>query len=168
MKDGSHLRVEEGGRGLDNGDGLVEDLGGVDVAGGALNHGGKVESQVLRVHLGCEAEGQGLLLAGGDGDIVAGGSQVAEDNWRVRGTRLAIGSQERATDEQEVDGLGLVVCDGEESLGGMAIDELDTKDLAVREDGRDVDGKLGGHAGVLELLLGHFNLYRRVSRARRT
>lgn len=109
--DCSHLRVKERGGSLDNGDGLVEHLLGEHGTLGVLDDGGQVEGQVLGVHLGCEAVGKRLLLAGRDGDIVAGGRQVADNDWWLRSAWNANWSHEGATNKEKVDGLSLEVCD---------------------------------------------------------
>lgn len=107
----SHLRVKERGRGLDDGDGLVEDLLGEDRALRVLNHGSQVQGQVLGVHLSCEAIGQSFLLASRDHDIVASRSQVANNDRRCRSAWSADWSHKGTTNEKKVDGLDLVVCD---------------------------------------------------------
>lgn len=58
------LRVEDAGIGFDNGDGTVE---GRKREEGVLraNNGGQVQSEILWVHVGGEAEGQALLLSRG-------------------------------------------------------------------------------------------------------
>jgi hypothetical protein len=131
------LRVEPANGSLDNADGLVVNLAGVDLTGGALEHGGEVQAQVLGVHLGREGVGEGLLLAGGDADAVFLGGEVLEDLGLV-----GLGG-ERAADDQDLDGLGLLVVDIEDGAGGVAVDELDAKDLCLGEGGGDVDVEVG-------------------------
>jgi hypothetical protein len=149
-----HLRVEPGQRCLNDADGLVVDLLGVDLAGCALEHSGDVQAQVLRVHLGRERVGESLVLAGGDGDAVALGGQVAQDGGDLRRAGDIDGSGERATDDQNLDGLGLLVVDIKNGAGRAAVDELNAKDLCVREGGLDVDVDVGSLllAGVLDVL----------------
>lgn len=151
----SHLRVKDGGRSLNNRDSLVENLSGVDVASGALDHSGEVEVKVLGMHLGCEAVGHRLALTGGNGEVVAGGTQVTESNWWIRSTWEVSWSQEGTTNEQEFDRLDLVVCDRDDGLSSMTVDQLHTEDLTVGEGTLDIYVKLGRDAGVLEFL---FNL----------
>lgn len=131
------MRVEPANGSLDNADGLVVNLAGVDLTGGALEHGGEVQAQVLGVHLGREGVGEGLLLAGGDADAVFLGGEVLEDLGLV-----GLGG-ERAADDQDLDGLGLLVVDIEDGAGGVAVDELDAKDLCLGEGGGDVDVEVG-------------------------
>ena len=148
-----HLGIEERGRSLDDRHSLVEDLFGKDFTRGALDNSGKVESQVLGVHLGREAVGERLLLASGDGEVVAGRRQVAEDNRRGRSAWSTNGSEERTADKEEVDGLGLLVGDVEDGLSGMAVDKLDSEDLAVREGSGNGDCNVGRGARILERFL---------------
>jgi hypothetical protein len=89
------------------------------------------------VHLGREGVGEGLLLAGGDADAVFLGGEVLEDLGLV-----GLGG-ERAADDQDLDGLGLLVVDIEDGAGGVAVDELDAKDLCLGEGGGDVDVEVG-------------------------
>jgi len=155
-----HLRVEPRQGRLNDADSLVVDLTGVDLAGGALEHGGEVQAQVLRVHLGCEGVGEGLVLAGGDGDAIALGGQVAEDGGDLRRAGDIDGSGEGATNDQDLDGLGLLVVHIEHGAGGVAVDELDAEDLCFREGGLDVDVEVGRLllAGVLDVVLDTLNL----------
>lgn len=116
-----------------------------------LEDGSQVEGQVLGVHVDSETVGGSLLLAGRDQEVVLGGGQAA------------VGSlvQERTTDDVKVDGGGLMVGDGQNSVGRMSIDELDTEDLGIREGNRDSDIQLGSllYIGVLNLLYGLRSLY---------
>lgn len=155
-----HLRVEPGHGSLNDADGLVVDLAGVDLAGSALEHGGEVQAQVLRVHLGCEGVGEGLVLAGGDGDAIALGGQVAQDGGDLRRAGNIDGGGEGATNDQDLNGLGLLVMHIEDGAGGVAVDELDAEDLCFREGGLDVDVDVGRLllAGVLNVVLDTLNL----------
>lgn len=148
------MRVEPAHGSLNDADGFVVDLAGVDLAGGALEHGGEVQAQVLRVHLGCEGVGESLVLAGGDGDAIALGGQVAQDGGDLRRAGNIDGSGERASDDQDLDGFGFLVVDVEDGAGGVAVDELDAEDFCVREGGLDVDVDVGGLllAGVLDVV----------------
>ena len=96
-----HLRVEPAHGSLNDADSLVVDLASVDLAGGALEHGSKVQAKVLRVHLSCERVGEGLVLAGGDGDAIALGGQVAQNGRDLRRAGDIDGSGERATNDQD-------------------------------------------------------------------
>lgn len=134
MKARSHLGVEQAGGPFNNGDGLV--VGG-DCENGVLGvpqNGDELETEILGVELGGEGVGHSLLSAGGDLNRVLLRGEVAHD------LRLAIGLLEkRATNDAYANGLGLIVGDGQTRLGDMAVDHLDTKDLALRERGRDLD-----------------------------
>lgn len=55
---GLHLGVEDAGGCLDNADSLVVGLKGVESILAVPDNGGKVELEVLGVHLGLEAVGQ--------------------------------------------------------------------------------------------------------------
>ena len=116
-----------------------------------LEDGGQVEGQVLGVHVGSEAVGGRLLLAGRDQEVVLGDGQV--------GDRL--GAHKGATDEAKVDGGGLMVGDRQDSVGRVAIDELDTKDFGVREGNRDGDVQVGCllDIGILNFLDSLGSLY---------
>lgn len=150
-----HLRVEPGDGSLNDADSLVVDLASVDLTGGALEHGGEVQAQVLRVHLGREGVSEGLLLTGGDGDAIALGGQVAQDGGDLRRAGDIDGGGEGAADNEDLDGFGFLVVDIEDGAGGVAIDELDAEDLCLRERGGDVDIDVGSGllAGILDLLL---------------
>jgi hypothetical protein len=126
----------------------------VNLASCALQHSGDVQAQVLRVHLGRERVGESFVLAGGDGDAIALGGQVAQDGGDLRCARNIDGSGEGATDNHDLDGLGLLVVDIENGAGRAAVDELNAKDLCVREGSLDVDVDVGSLllAGVLDVL----------------
>ena len=156
----SHLRVEPANGSLNNADGLVVNLAGVDLAGGALEHCGEVQAQVLRVHLGRERVGESLVLAGGDGDAIALGGQVAQDGGDFRRAGDIDGSGEGAADDQDLDGFGFLVVHVEDGAGGVAVDELDAEDLCLREGGGDVDVEVGCLLleGVFDLLFDALDL----------
>lgn len=95
------------------------------------------------------------MLAGGDRNAIALGGQVAQNGRDLRRAGDIDGSGERATDDQNGDGLGFLVVDVEDGAGGVAVDELDAEDLCLREGGLDVDVDVGSLllAGVLDGLL---------------
>jgi hypothetical protein len=106
------------------------------------------------VQLGGEGVGNSLLLARGDLDRVFLGSQVANN--------LGLASSfvgQRAGNETQANWLGLVVADGEASLRGMTIDELNTKDLSLGEGDGNLDVKVG-RLGVLDGLFDCLSLGR--------
>ena len=150
-----HLRVEPAHGSLDDADSLVVNLASVNLAGGGLEHSGKVQAKVLRVHLSRERVSEGLVLAGRDGDAIALGGQVAQDGRDLRRAGDIDGSGERATDDQDLDGLGFLVVHVEDSACGVAVDELDAEDLCLRESGLNVDVDVGSLllAGVLDVVL---------------
>lgn len=135
-----HLRIEEAGGSLDNTDGLVVDLLGEDCTLYIREHGSQVESQVLGVHLGCEAVGQSLLLASWDRDVVACGSQIADNLRWNRSAWNTDGGHERAANKEEVDRAGLMVGNGQNGLSRVSVDELHTKHFGVWERCGDLDG----------------------------
>ena len=105
----------------------------MDHASVVLEDGGQVEGQVLGVHLGSEAVGGSLLLASRDQKVVLAEGQVAD----------SLGADERTTNEAKMNRGSLMVGDGENGVGRVAIDELDTEDLRVGEGNRDGDVQLG-------------------------
>lgn len=129
------LRVEDAGIGFDNGDGTVE---GRKREEGVLraNNGGQVQSEILWVHVGGEAEGQALLLSRGDFDGILVGCQVANDARR----RSWIGGPQTATNELNGDWIGLFIGEGEDGLGLLAIDQLNAEDFSIGEAGFNCDG----------------------------
>lgn len=148
-----HLGIEDAGGSLNNADGLVVGRDGVESIL-AVEDRDQLEAHVLGVHLGAEAVVDSLRLAGGDLNRVALGSQVAQHLGLV----AAIEDQ-RPANNGHADGLGLLVGDVEHSLGSMAVDELDTEDLGLREFGLDRDlqvGRLGlsGSLGGSFVLMG--------------
>lgn len=128
------MRVEDARRRLDDGNRLVVGGDREEVVLLVLEHSYQLEADVLRVHLGSEAVGQRLLLAAGDLQSIALASQVAQNM-----SLLASILDQRAADDGDSDGLWLLVVDGQTSLGRVAVDQLDTEDLRLREAGRDGD-----------------------------
>lgn len=72
-----HLGVENAGFRLHDTDSAIIGIDGVEVALGAGDDRGELESDILGVHLGGEAVAQALLLTSGDINTISGGSQVA-------------------------------------------------------------------------------------------
>ena len=133
-----HLWVKDAGGGLDDGDGLVVGGNGEEVVLLVLDHGDELQTEVLGVHLGGEAIGQRLLLAGGDLQAIALAGEVAQDLSLV-----ALVLDQRAADNGDGDGLGLLVVDGQAGLGRVAVDQLDAEDLRLREAGGNGDLEIG-------------------------
>ena len=147
----SHLRVEEAGGSLDDGDDVVVDLDLVEVIGGGDDDAGQLEADILGQHVEDEGVGDGLLLAGGDGGLVSDGGQVADDAGGDGGVGgQLLGGVQGAADEGEGDGLVLVVGDLDDGFGGPAVDQLDAEDVGVGEGPDDVGLELGdsGDAGI--------------------
>lgn len=105
----------------------------MDHASVVLEDGGQVEGQVLGVHLGSEAVGGSLLLASRDQKVVLAEGQVAD----------SLGADEGTTNEAKVDRGSLMVGDGQNGVGRVAIDKLHAEDFRVREGNRDGDVQLG-------------------------
>lgn len=152
----SHLRVKDAGGGLDDAGRAAVDLDLEDLTGGVGDDGEEVNDDVLGVHVQDEVEGEGLLLAGGNRDVVPDGCQVADDigaSGRALGQLL--GGAEGTADEGDVNGAILLVLDVDQCLGDLAVDELDTKDVGFREGSRDISLELsldrGGGRSVASL-----------------
>jgi hypothetical protein len=142
------LRVEEAGSRLNNSNRLVVDRNGVEAVLLVLQHGYERQTQILGVHVGGEGVRDGLLGASWDLDGVLLRSEVADD------TRLSgLLQRKRSADDGDTDGERLIVGDGQTSFGGMAIDELNAKDLILGEG----DGDLDIQIGRLRLLI--YNLF---------
>lgn len=103
----------------------------------------EVESQILRVHLGCKSVGDSLGLSGRDLKGVLLSRKVAHDGWRTRSTRDTDRGQQRAPDELQLQWLGFIVLDRQETLRGVAIYKLDTEELCIGERRRQLDGEIG-------------------------
>ena len=74
-----HLRVENASGGLNDGDGLIVGGDGIESVLLVLDHSDELKTEVLGVHLGREAVGQRLLLAGGDFQAIALAGEIAQD-----------------------------------------------------------------------------------------
>lgn len=123
-----HLRVEDAVGPLDNSNSLVVGGDSEDSVLGVPQDSDELETEVLRVHLGGEGVGHSLLCTSRDLDRVLLRSKVAQD------LELAIDLlEQRATDNVHANGLRLVVGDGQAGLSGMAVNELDAKDLRLGE-----------------------------------
>lgn len=145
-----HLRVEEAGGRLDNGSGAVESREGKDAALVVGEDGHELDADVLGLHVEGKAVGDGLGLAGVDGQVVLRGRQVVEDalvGGGVGGQGLVRG--EGARHQGELDGAGLVVGHLEQGARGLAVDQAQANELGVGKGGRDfgVDGGRGGVGG---------------------
>ena len=94
------------------------------------------------MQLSCERVSEALLLAGRDLHAVSLSGQVPDDDRWVRSTGSINWCAERASNDQDGHGFGLLVGNVKDSLRGTAINELYAKDLSLREGGgdRDIDG----------------------------
>lgn len=125
---------------------------GLDLLNDALvigEHGEQLQPHILGLGVEREGEGDGLLLAGLDLQVVLDDGEVAQDGLVLGG---AVGQDgggvQGAADKGELDGGGLAVGDLDEGLGRAAIDELDAEDVGVGEAGGHVGGEvLGGVDG---------------------
>jgi hypothetical protein len=97
-----------------------------------------------------------FLLASLDLDVVRHSSQIAHNALvarRIGGERL--GGGQAAGDEDDLDGVGLVVVDFDDGVDGAVVDEFDAEDVGgVGEGGFDVGVKDGGVDGGDGLLSG--------------
>lgn len=116
----------------------------MDVALGVGDDSDKAEENILRLHVEGKGEGELLLLAGGDLDVVLDGRQVADDGLvgGLLGGEL-LGGGEGAADKGDLDGAIVAVVDLDDSLCGTAVDELDAKDVGLGEAGADIGLELG-------------------------
>lgn len=78
------MGIEDAGGGLNDGDSLVISLDLVDVTGLARYNSDQVEAELNWVQVIDESVWESGLLASWDQDVIAGGSQVADDScaWR--------------------------------------------------------------------------------------
>lgn len=141
------LGVEHARIGIDNLDGTVESLSGVELSALAEDSS-QVQAKFSWVHVGGQAVWQGLALASWDLDAILLGGQVADNlGFLAR----EVGSPEAATDELNGNGLGLSIVDGELHIRRLAIDDLNAKDLGVEEFSVDLDVESSRLAGVLDV-----------------
>lgn len=139
------MRIKNAGGGLNNGDSLVVSGEGEQVLLLVLNHSHELQTDVLGMHLGCEAVGQRLLFAAGDLQAITLASKVAQDVRLVAGLL-----DQRSADDGDSNRLGLLVVDGQPGLGRVAVDQFDAEDLSLRKAGLDGDLEVG-RLGLLAL-----------------
>lgn len=147
------MRIKNTGIRFHNRDRLIERL---DRHRGALilrrrQHHREIQLQFLRLQLRREFVPDALALARRDLDAVARGGQVADDAGTAVLRENGGGSPEGAADEDDGHGVGFVVGDGEDGLGGLAVDEFDAEDFGGGEGGGDFDGEIGG-LGFVDLV----------------
>jgi hypothetical protein len=132
------LWVEEAVSRLNNSDRLVVDRDSVKGVLLVLQYGHERQTQILGMHVGGEGVGHRLLCASWNLDGVLLCGEVADD------TRLSgLLEGKRSADDGDANGERLIVGDGKTSFGGMAIDELDAKDLRLGEGDGDLDVQIG-------------------------
>ena len=101
----------------------------------------------------CESVCDRFRLACGNLHAIPLRREIADDDGRIRCTRLIHEGQQRASDNGKGHCAGLVVGDIENGAGWVAVDELDAKDLGLWEGSFYVDGE----GGCLELgLIAYF------------
>lgn len=81
------------------------------------------------MHLRGEAVADCLLLTRGNLDSITSSSQVADN------LGLVIGVPKATADKVHRDRVRLIVGDGDQRLGRVTVDKLDTEDLGSRERG---------------------------------
>jgi hypothetical protein len=115
----------------------------------------KLNANLLRLHILSEREGKLLLLAGWDLNVVLNGRQVS-DNAGVTGAVLGkvLESVQRARDEGDLDGVGVLVGDLDDSLGRATVDKLHAENVGFGERSLDLGlkGSLGSGIGIRGVL----------------
>lgn len=131
----SQLRIQQARIRLHDADRLIKRLKRKHRPHLILDHGKKAQSQILWVQLRCETVTHALLFAGRDLQIIPRHRQVPNDafRWRAGGGQ----APETTADENDIDGVGFVVGDGEERLRRVAVYQLDAEDLGLWEGGGD-------------------------------
>ena len=81
------------------------------------------------MHLSGEAVADCLLLASGNLNGITSSSQVADN------LRLVFSVSKATPDKVHRDRIRLIVGDGDQRLGRVTVDKLDTEDLGSRERG---------------------------------
>lgn len=150
-----NLGVKEAGGSLDDGSRTVVNQDLVEVASGISDDSGELNADLLRLHVLGERERKLLLLAGRDLNVVLDGGQVAHDAG-VAGAVLGklLHGVERASDEGDIDSIGILVVDLDDSLGRTTVDELDTENISFGESSLDIslERSLGSGIGFRSVL----------------
>lgn len=120
------MRIEDAGVLLDNGDGLVVCLDGVESVLMVTDDSSDVQSQILRVHLRRESVWNTLLFAWPDLHAITDSGQVPDE---ARACWVEVWGPKTATSKVDCDRLGFIVTEGEDSLRWLSIDELHTEYL---------------------------------------
>lgn len=139
----AHLRIKNGGIRFHDRDRLVKRGERVRCALIIRHHDREVQFEFLRVQLGRESVLHALLLPSRDLHVVARCREVADDLRGWRGGREVGNGPQGTPNEDDGDGGGFVVADGEDGEGGVVVDEFYAEDLGGGEGGGDVDGEVG-------------------------
>lgn len=126
VRGNSHLRVEDTRIRFHDTHSLIKGLQRVRCTCFISNHGRQIKLQILRLQLRREAIANAILLSTRDFNIVPRSGEIAND---CRSLAADFRRPKIATDEDDGDGLGLFVANGEQGLGWVAVDELDAKDF---------------------------------------
>jgi len=121
----SHLRVKDARISLNDADSLIKRLERIRGSFAVRDHSRQTQPQVLGVEVRCEIVANAVGLTSGNLHIISRSRKIA-DYLRTSCESIR---PEIATNKVDTDSFRLVICDGEESLGRMAIDKLDTEDL---------------------------------------
>ena len=145
VKRSLHLGVKQAGGRLDDARRAAVGLDLEDLVGGRVgDDGDQLHENILRHHVEDELEGELVLLAGGDRDVVPDGRQVADDGGRGRGILgQRLGRLERATDKGHVNWRVLMVGNLDQRLGDTAVDNLDAEDVGIGKGRLNVGLELG-------------------------
>ena len=120
----SHLRIKDTRIRLHNANGFIESLQRIRCALLIRNHSRQIKFQILRLQLRRKAVADAILLPAWNLNIVSGGSEITDD---CRAVSTEVRSPEVAANEDDGNGFGLFVADGEEGLGRVAVHQLDTE-----------------------------------------
>ena len=127
----------------------------VEVASRVRDKSLELNANLLRLHILSKREGKLLLLAGGDLNVVLNGSQVA-NNADVAGAvlRELLKGVEGAGDESDLDRVGVLVGDLNDSLGRATVDKLHAENVGFGESSLDLglEGSLGNGIGIRGVL----------------
>lgn len=125
-----HLGVKKAGRSLNDGGRAIVDQDLVEGTGRVRDKGLELDANLLRLHILSEREGKLLLLAGGDLNVVLNGRQVANDADILGAVlRKLLKGVERARDESDLDRVGVLIGDLNDSLGRTTVDELHAENV---------------------------------------
>ena len=127
----------------------------VEVAGRVRDESLELNANLLRLHVLGKREGKLLLLASRDLNVVLDGSQVADDA-DVAGAvlRELLKGVEGTGDESDLDRVGVLVGDLNDSLGRATVDKLHAENVGFGESSLDLglEGSLGNGIGLRGVL----------------